>query len=122
MERCRHQLSYRQLEYTYRLIVTALAEEQPDGTPSETLSDVIDALLEASVQVLGDPASSCYAVDWTDHETWSRPPPKPAAARTPDRAGRRRTPDRAGRRRPPARHRRRRRQAGEHPGRPPTAR
>ena len=33
-------------------------------------------LLEASVQVLGEPASSSYAVDWTDHETWSRPPPK----------------------------------------------
>jgi hypothetical protein len=35
--------------------------------------------------VLGEPASSSYAVDWTDHETWSRPPrtkrsgPEPAA-------------------------------------------
>ena len=78
-----HQLTYRQLEYTYRLIVTALAKEQPDGTPSETLSDVIDALLEASVQVLGEPATSSYAIDWTGHETWSRPPPKPAAADEP---------------------------------------
>jgi hypothetical protein len=78
-----HQLTYRQLEYTYRLISRALAKQQPDGTPSEALSDVIDALLEASVQVLGEPATSSYAVDWTGHETWSRPPPKPGAAHEP---------------------------------------
>jgi hypothetical protein len=27
--------------------------------------------------VLGEPATGSYAVDWTDHETWSRPPRKP---------------------------------------------
>ncbi|MGH2949471.1 MAG: hypothetical protein ACRDPC_24990 [Solirubrobacteraceae bacterium] len=69
-----HPLTYRQLERTFSLVVRALAREKPNGTPSQTLSDVLDALLEASVKVLGEPASSSYAVDWTDHETWSRPP------------------------------------------------
>jgi hypothetical protein len=73
-----HALTYRQLEYTYRLIAKKLSKPQPDGSPSQTLSEVLDRLLEASVQVLGEPASSSYAVDWTDHETWSRPPPKKA--------------------------------------------
>jgi len=73
-----HRLSYRQLEYTWRQIVCALSKEKPDGAPSEQLSGVLDALLEASVQVLGQPASTSYAVDWTDLEAWARPPPKPA--------------------------------------------
>jgi hypothetical protein len=75
-----HTLTYRQLEYTYRLIATKLSKPEPDGSPSETLSDVLDRLLEASIHVLGKPNSSSYAVDWTDHETWSRPPPKPKQA------------------------------------------
>ncbi len=70
-----HELTYRQLEYTYRLITKTLAKDEPDGRPSAALSDALDRLLEASVTVLGEPASSSYAVDWTDHETWSRPPP-----------------------------------------------
>jgi len=74
-----HRLTYRQLEYTYRLIATSLAKNEPDGAPSETLSAVLDELLEASVTVLGQPGSNSYAVDWTDLETWARPPPKPAA-------------------------------------------
>ena len=74
-----HQLTYRQLEYTHRLITSKLARPQPDGSPSETLSAVLDALLEASVTVLGEPDSSSYTVDWTDHQTWSRPPPKQRA-------------------------------------------
>jgi len=73
-----HELTYRQLEYTYRLIVAKLAKDQPDGTPSDILAEVLDALLQASVTVLGEPASTSYAVDWTGHETWSRPPPKRA--------------------------------------------
>jgi hypothetical protein len=78
-----HQLTYRQLEYTYRLIAKELAKPEPDGTPSETLSEILDALLEASVQVLGQPDSTSYAVDWTAHEAWSRPPAKPAADHEP---------------------------------------
>jgi hypothetical protein len=78
-----HRLTYRQLEYTYRLIAKRLAKDKPDGSPSEALSVVLDALLEASVTALGEPQSSSYAVDWTDQETWSRPPPKQAAASEP---------------------------------------
>jgi hypothetical protein len=76
-----HLLTYRQVERTFGLLVTALSNDTPDGTPSQTLSDVLDALLEASITVLGEPASSSYAVDWTDLETWSCPPPKPRADR-----------------------------------------
>jgi hypothetical protein len=76
-----HQLTYRQLEYTHRLIVAKLSKAQPDGSPSEPLAEALDRLLEASVQVLGEPQSSSYAVDWSDQEAWSRPPPKPPAER-----------------------------------------
>lgn len=79
-----HLLTYRQVERTFGLIAAALGKPTPDGTPSETLSNVLDALLEASVQVLGEPASSSYAVDWTDLETWSGPPHKPRAERPDD--------------------------------------
>ena len=75
-----HTLTYRQLEYTFALITAKLSKDNPDGSPSETLSEIIDRLLEASVQVLGEPDSSSYAVDWTDHETWARPPRKQKAA------------------------------------------
>ncbi len=37
---------------------------------------VLDALVEASVPVRYKSASHSLAVDWTDHETWSRPRPK----------------------------------------------
>ena len=76
-----HTLTYRQLEYTYRLLTSELSKPQPDGSPSQALSDVLDRLLEASVQVLGEPASSSYAVDWTAQQAWSRPPPKKATER-----------------------------------------
>jgi hypothetical protein len=70
-----HALSYRQLEYTFKLIVCAPSKPTPDGTPSAALSEVLDALLEAGVQHAGPPASTALAVDWTDHESFSRPPP-----------------------------------------------
>ncbi len=71
-----HLLTYRQVERTFMLIVRALREAEPDGEPSQALCEVMDALLEASVQALGAPESSSLAVDWTDQETWSRPPRK----------------------------------------------
>ena len=37
------------------------------------LETVIDALIDASVPEMYRNASSSLAVDWTDHETWSRP-------------------------------------------------
>jgi hypothetical protein len=84
-----HLLTYRQVERTFALVVGALSKDKPDGSPSETLTTTLDALLEESITVLGEPASDSYAVDWTDHETWSRPPrtkrqhpddPQPVAA------------------------------------------
>jgi hypothetical protein len=71
-----HRLTYRQVEYTFDRVVAALGRDTPDGTPSQQLHDVLDRLLEASVQVLGEPSCSSYAVDWTDQATWSLPPPK----------------------------------------------
>jgi hypothetical protein len=71
-----HLLTYRQTEYTFSLVAGALAKEKPDGEPSQTLSEVTDSLLEASIQVLGQPPSSSLAVDWTDQQTFSRPPRK----------------------------------------------
>jgi hypothetical protein len=74
-----HLLTYRQVERTFSLVVGRLAKQTPDGSPSPLLSEVLDALLEASVTVLGEPASSSYAVDWTDQETFARPPRKTGA-------------------------------------------
>jgi hypothetical protein len=79
-----HQLTYRQTERTFGLVIDELSRDTPDGTPTQTLSQILDALLEASVQVLGEPATGSYAVDWTDHETWSRPPPKKRAEHADD--------------------------------------
>ncbi len=71
-----HLLTYRQVERTFHLIVRALSKEKPDGSPAEALSDATDALIESSVQVLGPPQSSALAVDWTDYESFYRPPRK----------------------------------------------
>jgi hypothetical protein len=50
------------------------------------LVHVVDALVEASVPGAYKTASSSLAVDWTDHETWSRPRAKedPQPANDPD--------------------------------------
>ncbi|MGH2879240.1 MAG: hypothetical protein ACRDK4_06505 [Solirubrobacteraceae bacterium] len=77
-----HQLTYRQLEYTFMRVVRALSKEKPDGAPSEILSEVLDNLLEGSVEVLGGeraPQSSSYAIDWSDCESFARAPRKKAA-------------------------------------------
>ncbi|MGZ8666955.1 MAG: hypothetical protein ACXWZM_07585 [Solirubrobacterales bacterium] len=71
-----HELTYRQVERTFGLLTSSLASEEPDGTPSEALGEILDRLLEASVEVAGKPETSSYAVDWTDLEAFSRPPPK----------------------------------------------
>lgn len=71
-----HRLTYRQVERTFGLLARTLAKAEPDGEPSEALSEIIDALLEASVELCGDLETSSYAVDWTDTETFSVPPPK----------------------------------------------
>jgi hypothetical protein len=87
-----HELTYRQVERTFGLVAGALAKAEPDGEPSEALAEMLDALLEASVEACGGSQTSSVAVDWTDLETFSCPPPKGGERRgDPDAAwGRRR--------------------------------
>jgi hypothetical protein len=70
-----HLLTYRQTERTFGLVAGALAEDQPGGLPSGPLQRICDALLEASVPDQFKDASRSLAVDWTDLESFSRPPP-----------------------------------------------
>jgi hypothetical protein len=70
-----HQLTYRQTEYTFGLVAGALGTGQPGGLASHQLQAVCDALLEASVPAQFKDASTSLAVDWTDLESFSRPPP-----------------------------------------------
>jgi hypothetical protein len=69
-----HQLTYRQVEYTFNLVADALAKNEPDGAPSDDLARACDDLLEASIPAAYKDASAALAADWTDVETWSRPP------------------------------------------------
>jgi hypothetical protein len=69
-----HQLTYRQTEYTFGLVTGALAKDEPDGAPPALLQAACDALLEASIPARHKHASRSLAADWTDAETWSRPP------------------------------------------------
>ena len=69
-----HQLTYRQTERTFGLVTDALAKDVPDGLPSQTLARICDDLLEASIPGQFKDASTSLAVDWTDVETFSRPP------------------------------------------------
>lgn len=75
-----HQLTYRQAENTFGLITGALGKDEPDGTPARELQEVCDLLLEASIPPPFKNASASLAVDWTDLESWSRPPPRGSAA------------------------------------------
>jgi hypothetical protein len=70
-----HRLTYRQTERTFGLVADTLGKEEPDGLPSPALQAVCDDLLEASVPEEFKDASACLAVDWTDLESFSRPPP-----------------------------------------------
>ena len=70
-----HRLTCRQTEYTFGLVADALAEDEPGGLPSVPLQAVCDGLLEASVPEEFKDASRALAVDWTDLESFSRPPP-----------------------------------------------
>jgi hypothetical protein len=69
-----HQLTYRQTERTFKLITSALATGQPGGLPSKTLAGIGADLLEASIPDQFKDASRSLAVDWTDMESFSRPP------------------------------------------------
>ena len=69
-----HQLTYRQVERTFGLVVKALGKDEPDGAPSDVLASVLDDLLEASIPAQRKDASASLAADWTDVETFARPP------------------------------------------------
>jgi len=70
-----HLLTYRQTERTFGLVTAALGKGQPDGLPPQALQAVCDGLLEASIPDQFTHASTSLAVDWTDLESFSRPPP-----------------------------------------------
>jgi hypothetical protein len=74
-ERGLHLLTYRQTERTFSLVAGALGTGEPDGLPSAALAGICDGLLEASVPAQFKDASRSLAVDWTDLESFSRPPP-----------------------------------------------
>jgi hypothetical protein len=69
-----HLLTYRQTERTFGLVTAALSKDQPGGLPSPALQAVCDDLLEASIPGQFKDASASLAVDWTDLESFSRPP------------------------------------------------
>ena len=69
-----HRLTYRQTERTFGLVADALAKDVPDGLPSDILTAICNDLLEASIPDEHKHASTSLAVDWTDVETFSRPP------------------------------------------------
>jgi hypothetical protein len=69
-----HQLTCRQTEHTFRLAARALSKDEPGGAPSPALQTVCDALLEASIPETLKHLSTALAADWTDMESWSRPP------------------------------------------------
>jgi hypothetical protein len=69
-----HQLTYRQTEHTFGLVTRALKKDKPDGTPSAALATVLDDLLEASIPGEYKNTSASLAADWTDVESFSRPP------------------------------------------------
>ena len=71
-----HLLTCRQAEYTVGLVAGALAKDEPDGLPSAGLAGICDGLLEASVPAGFKDASTSLAVDWTDLDSFSRPPPR----------------------------------------------
>jgi hypothetical protein len=71
-----HLLTYRQTERTFGLVADALAEDEPGGLPSGPLQAACDDLLEASVPGQLKDASRSLAADWTDLESFSRPPPR----------------------------------------------
>jgi hypothetical protein len=70
-----HQLTYRQTERTFGLVTAALGKDAPGGLPSQPLQAACDSLLEASIPGQFKNTSTSLAVDWTDLDSFSRPPP-----------------------------------------------
>ena len=71
-----HLLTYRQTEYTFGLVAgRPRPRTSPTGCPRGRCRRICDDLLEASVPDEFKDASTSLAVDWTDLESFSRPPP-----------------------------------------------
>jgi hypothetical protein len=69
-----HTLTYRQFERTFKVMTKAFP--CVDGAPGEALEALVSSLVRASVPERYENASASLAIDWTDCETWSRPPPE----------------------------------------------
>ena len=70
-----HRLTYRQAEYTFGLVAGALGKDEPDGLPSGPLQRICDDLLGGIGPGGIQGRQPSLAVDWTDLESFSRPPP-----------------------------------------------
>jgi hypothetical protein len=70
-----HLLTYRQTERTFGLVAGALGDDHPGGLSPAGLQRLCDDLLETSIPEQFKDASRSLAVDWTDLESFSRPPP-----------------------------------------------
>ena len=68
-----HQLTYRQVEHTFASS-QGTRQRRARRRPLRVLQAVCDDLLEASIPARHKNASAALAADWTDIETWSRPP------------------------------------------------
>jgi hypothetical protein len=79
-----HTLTYRQVEYTFGLVVDALATDTPDGSPSPALCEIVDALVEAGIPDEHKNTSSSLAVDWSDLESWALAPHSDGATADPE--------------------------------------
>jgi hypothetical protein len=60
---------------SFGLAADAAGQDEPDGLPSGQLQGICDDLLEASIAGQFKDVSTSLAVDWTDLESFSRPPP-----------------------------------------------
>jgi hypothetical protein len=58
------------------VLTPSSGEDQPDGRPSPALQAACDDLPEAGIPAELKEASSSLAVDWSDLEPFSRPPPR----------------------------------------------
>ena len=71
-----HLLTYRQTGRTFGLVIKVLKKDAPDGAPAALLARILDDLLEASVPPGHKDTTRALAVDWSDLESFSRPPPR----------------------------------------------
>jgi hypothetical protein len=69
-----HELTYRQTEHTFAVAMKALKKESHDGGPSELAGSFCDAMLETTVPAWAEQRSTSLAVDWTDVESYAKPP------------------------------------------------